>query len=140
MAACAIAAGCYNYRVVPLELVPVRSAVRIRISAAEAERVGAVLGREDRVLDGELLAKDAGDGILLAVSTSAGADATGVGPIHQRISIPRAGVLEVEVRRLNKAKTAGVIAAVGAATAAAAIAAFGGVKSPFGSGRGGTDQ
>jgi len=139
-AACAAASGCYSYHVVPVEQLPIGSSVRVRVQATEAERIGALLGRDDRLLDGRLLARESDNSILLAVPTSVGADATGVGPLHQRVMLPRASLLEVEVRRLDKLKTVGVVAAVGAATATAAIAAFGGIKSPFGSGKGNTDR
>jgi hypothetical protein len=140
LGACALAGGCYTYRAVPVEQVAVGAPVRLRITPTEAARVGALLGREERVLDGQLLAKEPDDGLLVAIGSTAGGDATGVGPLHQRVTIPRAGLVELEVRRLDKVKTAGVIAAAGVAVAAAAVAAFGALNPPSGPGKGGTDR
>jgi hypothetical protein len=108
--------GCYSYRVVPVERAPVGETVRARVSSTEAERLRDVLGRDDRVVEGELLAQP-DSAILVAVRTSlVGASVQ----THQRVTLPRQGLLELEVRRLDRWKTlvvAGVV--VGAATAVA---------------------
>jgi len=139
LAVCALAA-CYSYRVAPIDQVATGTAVRVRISPAEAARVGPILGREDRILEGELLAKEADNSFMVAVPTGSGADAAGAGPMHQRITIPRDGLVELEVRRLDKWRTAGVIAVGAVAATAVAAAAFGGLNSPFGLGKGDTDR
>ena len=139
--ACALAAGCYTHRAVPLEQVPVGAPVRVRITPAEAARVGAILGREERVLEGQLLSKNSGSGVIVAVGTTVGTDATGVGPLHQRLTIPREGLVELELRQLDKLRTAGAVAGAGAVAAAVIVAAFAAVTRATGSEKeGGPDR
>jgi hypothetical protein len=96
--------GCYSY--VPLDAAQLEpgASVRMRISAAEAERVEPLLGRTDaRQLSGLVIAADA-DAIMVQVPTT-----TQMSPgqaLHQRISIPRSALFEVESRTLNRTRTA----------------------------------
>jgi len=94
----AVFGGCYSYRVVPVEQAPVGETVRARVSSAEAERLREVIGRDDRVVEGELLAPP-DSAILVAVRTSV-IDASV--QTHQRVTVPRQGLVELEVRRLDR--------------------------------------
>jgi hypothetical protein len=128
--------GCYSYRVVPVEQVPVGETVRARVSAAEAERLREVIGRDDRVLEGQLLAP-ADSGVLVAVRTSVIDAAV---QTHQRILVPRQGLLELEVRRLDRWKTAGIAAVVVAAATAVAVSQFNSDKPTENGGKGGSNN
>ncbi len=128
--------GCYSYRVVPVEQAPVGRTVRARVSAVEAERLREVIGRDDRVVEGQLLASP-DSAVLVAVRTSLVDAAV---QTHQRIAVPRAGLLELEVRRLDRWKTAGVAAVFVAAATAAAVSQFNSDKPSEGPGRGGTNK
>ena len=113
--------ACYNYRVVPMEQVPVGASVRARISATEAEKLGELIGSDERVLEGSLLEKP-DSGMLIAVSSVVGVGSGTVQRAQQRVAIPRGGLLEVEIRQLNRWKTIGVSAlAVGVITYVATV-------------------
>jgi hypothetical protein len=125
--------ACYTYRTVPLESAPVGQTIRARISATEAERVGSILGREDRLLEGQLIDRPEG-GLLIAVPSSHSVEGAMSVATFQRIAVPRESLLEVETRRLDKARTAGMVALAVTVVTYAAINAFTNSSS---SGRGG---
>jgi hypothetical protein len=128
--------GCYSYRVVPVEQAPVGETVRARVSATEAERLRGVLGRDERVVEGQLLAQP-DSAILVAVRTSL-VDASV--QTHQRVALPRHGLLELEVRRLDRWKTLGVAAVVVGATTAVAVSQFNSAKPTENGGKGGSNN
>jgi hypothetical protein len=109
--------ACYSYRTVELAELPAGTAVRARISAAEAERVESLLGRSDaRTLEGVLVQSDTA-AITLQVPTAArAAPGGGIEMLHQRLLLPRANVVEVELKQLSRPRTYGLIGA-GAAIA-----------------------
>jgi hypothetical protein len=123
--------ACYTYRVVPLDEVPVGSSVRARISAGEAEKLEALIGRDDRVLEGDVIEKPNGS-LLLAVSGVVGMESGTVQRAHQRVEVPRSGLLEVELRKLDRWKTAGITAVAAGALTYVAIAQFNAQKEPKG--------
>ena len=126
--------ACYSYRAVPVEQVPVGTAVRARISLAEAEKLEALTGRDDRVLEGALLDKPDST-LLIAVSNVVGFQGGLPQRAQQRVSVPRSGVLEVEIRKLHRARTLGIVALGATAVGAAAFASLGGEKQPNGEGK-----
>ena len=128
--------GCYSYRVVPVEQAPVGETVRARVSATEAERLRDVLGRDDRVVEGQLLAQPDST-ILVAVRTSL-ADASV--QTHQRVAVPRHGLLELEVRHLDRWKTLGVAGVVAGAAAAVAVSQFNSAKPTANGGKAGSNR
>jgi hypothetical protein len=128
--------GCYSYRVVPVEQAPVGETVRARVSPAEADRLREVIGRDDRVVEGELLAPP-DSAILVAVRTSV-VDASV--QTHQRVTVPRQGLLELEVRRLDRWKTVGIAAAVVGVASALAITQFNTDKPTENGGKSGTNK
>jgi hypothetical protein len=127
--------GCYSYRVVPVEQAPVGETVRARVSAAEAEQLRDLIGRDDRLVVGQLLASP--DSNLLVAVRTAGADA----PVqmHQRITVPRQGLLELEVRRFDRWKTLGVAAVAVAAVTAVTVNQLNSTKPTEGQGKNGTN-
>jgi hypothetical protein len=128
--------GCYSYRLVPVEQAPVGETVRARVSATEAERLRDVLGRDERVVEGELLAQP-DSAILVAVRTSL-VDASV--QTHQRVALPRQGVLELEVRRLDRWKTLAVAGVVVGAATAVAVSQFNSDKPTENGGKGGSNK
>ncbi len=113
--------ACYTYAPVQPASVASGTSVRARVSATAAERIAPLIGVNDaRLLTGKFAGPDAA-GFLIEVPTT-----TQVGPagslqsLAQRISIPRADLLEIETRALNRGRTAavvGTVAAIGIATA-----------------------
>jgi hypothetical protein len=133
--------GCYSYTVHPAESVVPGMEVRARISAAQAEEWREVLGREDRVLVGELV-EATPDRFLLEVPGATAAQGTAMRRLNQRLSLPMREVIELEVRRLDRWRTAGIVA-LGVGVAGFLVAqAFGSDDGapPTGPGKGGVDR
>jgi hypothetical protein len=103
-------ASCYTYVPAELSSLPDGAAVRARITSDQAQRVEPLVGREVRVLDGVLVGSS-GDSVLLEVPAAARiGTGGGVQVLHQRLSIPRGGITEVELKRFNRGRTALVFA------------------------------
>ena len=102
--------ACYTYAPVELANVTPGTMVRARIAADQMARVEPLVGRSTRVLDGVLV--DAGADSLLIEVPAATRTTTGGGiqVLNQRLSIPRTGVTEVELKRLSRGRTIGLIA------------------------------
>lgn len=109
--------GCFSYRTLPPGSVPAGSEVRVRVTAAGADRIRAT-EREpyslEASLEGTLLGRS-GDGLRLRLSESRGSPASP--PVQHDVSLLPGEVLALEVRRLDAVRT-GILAAV-AGTAAA---------------------
>jgi hypothetical protein len=136
----ALLGGCYNYRSVSLDTPPIGTEVRVRLAPDEADRVGRILGREDRSVEGALVGRTGADTVQLRVSTSTPADAAAFGPTEQLLDIPRAAVQDVEIRRLDRTRTGGVLAIAATATAFIVASALNAQREPVqGPGRGGTN-
>lgn len=113
--------GCYSHSVIPVEGAPMGADVRARISATEADRLQEVLGREYRVLRGEVVAEEPGS-LLLEVPAVVGASGQ---RLNQRVTIPKPEILELEVRELDRWRTAGLVAALAAVGGYLVAAQFG---------------
>jgi hypothetical protein len=102
--------------------------VRVRVAAGSASQYSSVVGGEGRVLDGRVLENTNGDLVVGVSSVSPVTATTAVsdptGRLFQRVSVPRDALLEVEVRRLDRTRTALVVGVLAAATAAVAITQF----------------
>jgi hypothetical protein len=105
-----VCTACYSYVPAELSMLPDGTAVRARITSDQAARVEPLVGRDVRVLDGVLLGSSA-DSVLLEVPAAARiGTGGGVQVLHQRVSIPRGGITEVELKRLDRGRTTLVIA------------------------------
>lgn len=132
--------GCYSYTVVPVEQIPIGADVRARISGSEADRLTQELGSEqDRVVVGELAEKEEG-GILLSVPTSMQHSSGPNTTVYQRVTIQKSSLFDVEVRRLDKWKTTGLLAAAAALVSVIAFKQFGDNGNPGGEGKGGSNK
>ena len=102
--------ACYTY--VPVELAAVRPgmSVRARVSAVAAARVAPLLGTPDaRLLTGKLIDTSA-DGVLVEVpSLVQGPTANSFETLHQRVSIARSELIEMEARSLDKLRTGALV-------------------------------
>ena len=109
----ALLQGCYTHAEVPLTQVPVGSSVRARVSAAKAEELAPILGREDRVLVGRTI-EASGESLLLQVRSLGGTTGRELG---QRIQLGGPEIVELELRTLDRTRTyvaVGLLAAVAA--------------------------
>jgi len=103
-------AACYSYTTVPIDSVPVQSAVRVRISGTLSDSLSQQLGRdEDHVVEGELVERRS-DAILLALPNSLVAPDGSLTPTYQRVMLPQSGISDIEIRKLNRWKTGGLVA------------------------------
>lgn len=100
--------GCYRYT--PIEPVAVEpgTSIRARVSAAEAERIALLIGTGNSRLIQGVLVEGGADGLMVQVPTvlRAGSGET----LNQRIVISRSGLLELELRRLDRTRTWGLVA------------------------------
>lgn len=105
--------ACYTYA--PLETASLEPGmdVRARVSSNMARELSALLGNPDpRLLSGRVIA--AGDTLVLEVPSVLQAEVgSSIQTLHQRVSIPRPMLLEIESRTLDRYKTGIVAGAAG---------------------------
>lgn len=125
------ATGCYSFEPVRMEQVTAGSIARARLDADEARRVAEVIGREDRVLEGEVLEAD-GDRLLMAVPMTMSTAGLSPRQFHQRVEVRRTAIIEVETRRFDALKTVLVLGGGAIIAGAAVAAAFAAADDPEG--------
>lgn len=110
------AAACYRYAPVDTHALQPGMSVRARVTGATAEQIEPLLGMSDaRLLNGRIITADA-DALIVEVPAVYRAEiGSSIQTLHQRVTIPRSGLLEMETRTLDRFKTtivAGAAAAV----------------------------
>lgn len=121
VAACA-GSGCYRYQPTSIGEVEPGTTVRARLSVQEVDRLdtlGVFTSGVGRLVEGIYVGADGGTVLLDVASTPAGQSATS---FRQRVPLDQPGILELEVRELDKLRTVGVTLAVAAGLAAVIIA------------------
>jgi hypothetical protein len=118
-----MALGCYSYAPVELEQVTPGAQARARVSPQEAARLSESLGRQDRLIEGQVI-ETGSDRLLLAVPMTTGSVGLAPRQFHQRIELTRSGMLELEERKFSPLKTGLVIGAAAILAGAATAAAF----------------
>jgi hypothetical protein len=128
--------ACYTYAPIDAGSLQPGTSIRARVTASTAEQIEPLLGVQDARLVRGLLIANGGDTLIVQVPTAV---RTTVGSsmqtLHQRVSIPRTGILDLEESRLDRARTT-ALAVAGAAAIVTVIAKFA-VKEPGGSRGGG---
>jgi hypothetical protein len=115
-------AGCYTYAPVEPAAAPAGVEVRARISASAAERIANLVSLADRrILIGKLVENVDGTMTMEVPSVTPMRAAGAVETLHQRVSLARSEVVELETRRLDRTRT-GALVAVGIAAVAATVA------------------
>jgi len=119
---CAIALvlACYRYVPASLDVVPSGSAVRATLSTEAQLALRDSLGLRRQTVQGTLVERD-GDRLLLAVRTDAAEWRAGAPALYQRIAVTPRDVLQVEVKRLQRGRTAGLLAVLAAAATISVI-------------------
>jgi hypothetical protein len=132
MLAATTLSGCYTY--VPSGLGEIRPEedVRVRLDPGEATRLESFVKRGTRAVEGKVVEQN-GDSLLLLVESHSELRGDRVQTLHQRVQVAHSGVLDVELRRLDKGRT---YMATGIAVAALAVIAS---KTIFGDGGGDGD-
>lgn len=105
----ALLAGCYSHAPVRPADAPAGASVRARVSATQAEALGALLGREDRVLHGRVVGPGDGGSLLLQVPAAGSGAGT---RLEQRVALPPGEIVELEVRTLDRLRTGGLVGAL----------------------------
>jgi hypothetical protein len=105
--------ACYTMAPVELEEVKPGEAVRTRISRDGANRLTEVLGRTDPVLEGTVL-ENGPDGLLMDVIVATRQVGFRFEPMGQRVRVDVGEVLEMERSELDRWKTTGLAAVIGA--------------------------
>lgn len=106
-------AGCYSYA--PLETSALRPGVdvRARVTAPTALQIAPLIGVADaRLFTGTVI--NAGtDTMIVEVPTTVRADVgNAIQTLHQRVSVPRTSLLELETRRIDRWRTAVLVGGV----------------------------
>jgi hypothetical protein len=134
-------AACYTYARTEPAAIPAGTSVRARVSSAAAERLAALLGTtEARLITGTLI-DNGPDTMIVEVPAVMRAEVgSSVRALHQRVSISRAELLEIETRQLDRFRTgavAGAAAIIVGAVVIKAIRGDPGTERPPGGGNGG---
>lgn len=110
---CLLSAGCYAYRPVDFDEVRVDSEVRVRLTARQFDELNGVLPSESRVIEGRVLEEN-GSSYLMLVPILAELRGARIETIHQRLDISRSGIVEIEIREMDRLRT-GIAIGAGAA-------------------------
>lgn len=120
--------GCYSYVPVRLESVEPGQAIRLRVSAEEAERLAPARLTDSRLVDGVLVGAQ-GDRLLLDTTVGSADPLRGGRTFTQRLDVALGQIFEVELRQKDRLRTGLAVgagaAAVGVGVAAALTGGFG---------------
>jgi hypothetical protein len=137
--AAVLGAGCYKYVPVEFDELSVGSQARARVTVAQAATIGEVTGSAERLIQGEVVGREA-QSILFSVPTTSVATGLDTRLLHQRIAIPRSGILEVETRKLDRFRTFGIIGVAAVAATYIIASQFIAADDPDGNTRPNPDQ
>lgn len=133
--------ACYTYARTEPAAIPAGTSVRARVSPAAAERLAVLLGTtEARFITGTVI-DNGPDTMIVEVPAIMRAEVgSSVRALHQRVSISRGELLEIETRQLDRIRTgavAGSAAIIVGAIVISAIRGEPGMERPPGGGNGG---
>jgi hypothetical protein len=133
--------ACYTYAPIEPGSIQPGVGVRARVSGSAADRLAPLLGTSNpRLVSGRLVDTRA-DTIIVEVPTVMQASiGSSVETLHQRISISRSELVELETRRLDRFRTTAIAGGVAIVLGAVVLSALGddpGYNGPPGPGGGG---
>lgn len=126
------AQGCYSYVPARLESIEPGQAVRLRLSADEAERLAEIRLTDLRTMDA-VVVEQGGDRMLVETTVGRLDPMQGTRPLTQRVDVPLGGILEVEARQRDNLKTGAFVGSIGVAVGLGIAVAL---KGGFGQGSG----
>ena len=105
--------ACYTHAAIEPRALRSGTSIRARISAATAEGLESVLGVSDaRLLTGVVVTTSA-DTVIVEVPTSVRAEVgSSVRTLKQRVAIPRASIVEIESRTVDRRRTTLLVGSV----------------------------
>jgi len=115
--------GCYKYSPIAFADVQPEMDIRAEITPDERDGLSEVLPGDDRVLDGTVI-DNGGDQLLVQVEAVASQSGVTLQTFDQRVHLNRSGILELEMKELDKGKTYGLTALVTAGVIGVVIAAI----------------
>ena len=107
--------GCFRYTPVALDQVPVGTAIRAQLSAEGLQRLqsrldttveGSLLRATE--LDARLIGRDT-ERVLLSIPWVRTGDVYKSQTLHQEVDLPRADVLQISLKRLDRKRTGAVV-------------------------------
>lgn len=125
--------ACYSYRPASIPEVSPEQTVRVRLAPGEAGRLSEYVRAESRTMDGTFL-EEGRDSVMMEVASFSELEGTRVQTFRQRVNIARAGILDVELKELDRPKTYLVTGL------AAAVAVFVAIDKLTGNGGGDTNR
>lgn len=130
--------GCYTYTPIDVADLTPQMEVRAEVTPAERESLADVLPGDNRVLEGTFISRS-GDELLLQVEAVAAQRGVRLETLDQRIGVDPAGVLQLELKEKDQAKTIGLAALIAGGVATVVIIATqgGGAEDPGNIGPGG---
>lgn len=134
-----VSAGCYKYAPIDPAELTVGSQARARVTLEQAATIGEITGSGDRVVAGEVVGLDDGS-ILLSVPTASVNAGLGTQLLFQRVNIPRTGIVEIETRRLDRARTGALVGIAAIAATYIVASQFIAADDPDGGGKPQPDQ
>lgn len=96
--------ACYSYVPASFPDVSPAQTVRVRLAPAEAGRLSEYVKAESRTMDGTFLEEGA-DSVMMEVASFSELEGTRVRTFRQRVNIARSGILDVELKELDRPKT-----------------------------------
>jgi hypothetical protein len=100
--------ACYRYTPAdPGDITP-GSTVRVRMNDAQTRRFAGIVPEDRRVVEGTVVLQRP-DTMLIDVAIHTDVRGTRVESLNQRIDLPRDGLIEVELRELDRGKTSLVL-------------------------------
>ena len=107
------ATACYTHAPIEPNAVHPRTSIRARVNAATAEQLEPLLGITNaRLLSGVVITSSP-DTLIVEVPTGVRAEVgSSVQTLNQRVAIPRASIVELETRRIDRLRTGLVVGSV----------------------------
>jgi hypothetical protein len=115
--------GCYSYTPVRPEVVPLGEVVRVRMTTDEAQKFADLQLRDSRLLEGRLQ-NVSDDAVTVEATIGANDPQRGMRALMQRVDVSNAGMVELEWRRLDRARTGFLIAGGTAVLTAVVVGQF----------------
>ena len=96
--------GCYTYSPTAFDSLGGGAEIRIRLSAVEVDRLDDVLPSEGRVVEGAVVERTGGS-LFVDVTVASSLQGMRLTSLNQRIQLNRDGVLNLELKTLNRKRT-----------------------------------
>lgn len=133
LASLAVLAGCHTFQPVTYEALAPGQDVRARVTGVWADSLDAFLLRDARTFEGQVVENRPGS-VLLEVPVHSEYTGMALRSIRQRVELPPEAFVDLELKRMDRGRTLGAVAAGAVVVAAVAIAQLtgdsGGAPSP----------